>query len=466
VCSFGLTECFDLGFMASTKKTVIFIILLLVFSCSARADGLAGYLASLGPATAVEVAEKDPLGPTRIVFQSQVWRSVPWRHELIIKNPEVLKRTDFVVMSLTGGHGGVSHHDGARRLADALGVRSVVLTRVPNQPLFGGRTEDELLSFTLNEYRQSGDSSWPLLFPMVASVVKGIDVLQGALGQSEIKVVLIGASKRGWTTYLSAAVERRIVGMVPAVFEMVSMQRQIALARARYGRDSEKIRPYTALGLTDALLEPRVKQLIQWLDPHVYAKNYTIPKLVLLGANDPYWVVDSVREYWGALPEPKMLRILPNVGHGVLSEQQAHEAIVLFVSSLLGNRALPAASWSISSASAGQALISGKSKEPLSKCLLWRAVSATPDFREALFKAGPCEVQANGRRFSARVRTCHERHTAAFVELIGSPDIYENLRGLAPSVSTESHVWLAGSAPQGSQGHRTGVVDDSPSDCR
>jgi PhoPQ-activated pathogenicity-related protein len=77
-----------------------------------------------------------------------------------------------------------------------------------------------------------------------------------------LKVVLIGASKRGWTKYLTAAEVSRIMAMVPAVFEMVSMEEQITLMRERYGRDTEKIRPYTALGLTNSLREPRVAQLI------------------------------------------------------------------------------------------------------------------------------------------------------------------------------------------------------------
>lgn len=440
-----------------------YIIIAIVLSVSrlALADGLASYLGSLGPATAIQITEQNPNGPARISYQSQTWRSLPWRHELIVKTPSVLKRTDFVVMSLTGGHGGDSHHEGAQHFADALGVRAVVLTQVPNQPLFGGKTEDDLLSFTLNEYRQSGDGTWPLLFPMVSSVVKGIDVLQETLGERNLKVVLIGASKRGWTTYLSAAVDRRIVGMVPAVFEMISMRKQIALARSRYGQDSEKLRPYTALGLTDALLEPRVSQLVTWLDPRSYAERYTIPKLVLLGANDPYWVVDSVRAYWNAMPEPKILRILPNVGHGVLAEEEAREAIVSFVQMLLSQRAAPKAQWSFSAASGGQALVSGASSAPLSECRLWRATSPSPDFRKALFVTAPCEVLPDKKSFKARVVTCADRNIAAFVELIGQADPQSVPDHKPLPVSTESHVWLAGSSG------KSGVIAQvGPDECR
>jgi len=415
----------------------------------AKADGLDSYVSSLGRPTEISVLERDVHGPSRVSFQSQVWRSIPWRHELIVKAPAKLLRSDFMLVTLTGGRGGEAHHTGAQQLADALGVRAAVLTQVPNQPLYGGKTEDDLLSYTLNEYRQSGDPSWPLLFPMVSSVVKGIDVLQEVLSEPGLRVVLIGASKRGWTTYLSGGVDKRIVGIVPAVFEMVSMQKQIALARSRYGRDSEKIRPYTALGLTDALLEPRVSQLVKWLDPAAYAPRFTMPKLVLLGANDPYWVVDSVREYWDVLPEPKMLRILPNVGHGVLAEESAQQAIVSFVKVLLGNRPLPKVSWNFSSVAQRQAMVSGFSERPLTQCKIWRATSESSDFRKAVFEAAPCEVLPGGRSFKARVATCSKRNTAVFADLLtNSVNAGEEF-----SMSTESHVWLASSTVNGSAKH-------------
>jgi len=420
----------------------------------ANAEGLDSYVSSLGRPTEVSVLERDALGPSRVSFQSQVWRSIPWRHELIVKAPAKLVRSDFVLVTLTGGHGGEGHHSGAQRLADALGVRAAVLTQVPNQPLYGGKSENDLLSYTLNEYRHSGDSSWPLLFPMVSSVVKGIDVLEEVLGERGLSVVVIGASKRGWTTYLSSGVDKRIVGIVPAVFEMISMQKQIALARSRYGHDSEKIRSFTALGLTDAFLEPRVSQLVKWLDPVTYATRFTMPKLVLLGANDPYWVVDSVREYWNVLPEPKVLRILPNVGHGVLAEEAAQLAIVSFVRELLDKRTLPRVSWNFSAAAQGKAIVSGISDRPLTQCRLWRATSENSDFRKAQFVAAPCEVLPGGKGFKARVATCQNRNTAVFADLLTSSGAgAEEL-----SLSTESHVWLAASAGSGSTA-RSGEED-------
>jgi PhoPQ-activated pathogenicity-related protein len=338
---------------------------------------------------------------------------------------------------LTGGDGGSEQQRSAEKLAEALGVRAVVLTKVPNQPLYDGKKEDDLLSFSLDQYRRSGDPSWPLLFPMVSSVVKGIDTLQEVLGEKALKVVLIGASKRGWTTYLTAAVDPRIAAMVPAVFEMVSMEQQIALMRERYGKDSEKIRPYTALGLTDSLREPRVAQMISWIDPLTFFPRYTMPKLVLLGANDPYWVVDSVRRYWEALPEPKMLRVLPNVGHSVLSETTAGEAIVSFVRTVMNAQQLPPIKWRYSSAANGVAMFTGEAKANISRCALWRAASSIPDFRTATFVPVDCQVVEGGRRFKASIPTEIKENIAVFGDVELSSDGGEKI-----VVSTGTQVYL------------------------
>lgn len=405
----------------------------------AYADGLQRYVSRLGPPSHIEIKERDAAGPTRIAFQSQVWREIPWRHELIIKTPQKLQRKDVITIILTGGDGGEDPQNGATQLANALGIRAAVLTKVPNQPLLGGKKEDMLLSYTLDQYRRSGDDSWPLLFPMVASVVKGIDTLQSALDQPDLKVILIGASKRGWTTYLSGAVDKRVAAIIPAVFEMVSMQKQIALARSRYGADSEKIRAYTALGLTDNLLDPRVAELVSWLDPATHFRSLTMPKLILLGANDPYWVVDSVRLYWENLPEPKMLRMLPNVGHGVLGESLASETIVSFIRRVLAKEPIPNITWRFSGASNGKALVMGEGAIPLSRCALWQATSGDLDFRKTKFSPNQCEVLEGGRKFKALISLPQRENTAIFADLETKVDS----RGNKLFFSTESHVYPA-----------------------
>src|SRR5208282_416058 len=105
----------------------------------------------------------------------------------------------------------------------ALATRSVIaeLRMVPNQPLtFVGQTEkrseDGIIAYSWDKYLRTGDETWPLRLPMTNSAVRAMDAITGfcrssARGAVEIaRFVLAGASKRGWTAWTAAAVDRRV----------------------------------------------------------------------------------------------------------------------------------------------------------------------------------------------------------------------------------------------------------------
>ncbi len=74
-----------------------------------------------------------------------------------------------------------------------------------------GRTEDAVIAFSFDRFMATGDESWPALLPMVKSAVRAMDVIQEVvplgLGIPINDFVVSGGSKRGWTTWLTAAVD-------------------------------------------------------------------------------------------------------------------------------------------------------------------------------------------------------------------------------------------------------------------
>ena len=116
-------------------------------------------------------------------------------------------------------------------LAKKMKAPVCFLFGIPNQPLFGGKKEDALIAETFVRYLDTKDPSWPLLFPMAKSLVKAMDALQ-AFAKQEWKVevkkfVVAGASKRGWTTWLTGVADPRVKAIVPMVIDTLNMQKQL-----------------------------------------------------------------------------------------------------------------------------------------------------------------------------------------------------------------------------------------------
>ena len=87
-------------------------------------------------------------------------------------------------------------------------------------------------------------------------------------------------------------------------------------AQKVYGAQSEKLQAYTDLALPARLASDRkLQELRAWIDPYEYRARLKMPKLLQLGTNDRYWVVNSARWYWDDLLAPKAMSQAPNHGH-------------------------------------------------------------------------------------------------------------------------------------------------------
>jgi PhoPQ-activated pathogenicity-related protein len=280
-----------------------------------------------------------------------------------------------------------------------------VLYGVPNQPLLDGKKEDALIAETFVRTLETKDFNWPLLFPMVKSVVKAMDALQ-AFGKQEWKVevtrfVISGGSKRGWTSWLTAATQDpRVVAIAPMVIDTLNMQEQMAHQKKSFGEYSEMIRDYTARGLVPLPPGEDAKKLWSMVDPYFYREKRTLPKLMILGNNDRYWTVDALNLYWDGLKGDKYVTYVPNAGHNLVQKGTTPDqerarmlnALSAFGRAQVTGKPLPKLTWKHDDVD-GQMRVRVEATPEPKGARLWAATSKTRDFRESTWKDQPAKVE-------------------------------------------------------------------------
>jgi len=367
---------------------------------------------------------------------SQVWMGITWEHQIQVYEPQKIDFPDLMPMLITGGGAGDDDQAQALMIANLLGARIAVLYHIPNQPLFGDLREDALISYTWVKYLETGDEDWVLLFPMVKAAVRAMDCLD-AFAQEHCDTTLrgfmpLGASKRGWTTYLTGIVApERCAAIAPMVFDILNMPVQIEHQRDFWGSYSPQISDYTEKGLEQVIGTGRGFRLAWISDPYSYRDQLAMPKLIILGSNDPYWPVDAVNLYYPALPSPKLLLIAPNSGHGLDDMPRVANSLGAFFRLVARGETLPQVRWQFDE-TPDMLKLSFSAEPQAAEGSVWVARSPVRDFREAKWEQAPLTLGQQG--FTAEIDRPEGAYLAAYGELVFPVD---NLR---LTVSTQPRV--------------------------
>jgi PhoPQ-activated pathogenicity-related protein len=354
---------------------------------------------------------------------SQEWQGITWQHALTVIVPPNIRHKDTVLLFIsggsTGGRPGEEDRAMGRKLASIAQMPVAFLSQVPNQPLLGDRKEDDLISETFLRYLETKDSTWPLLFPMVKSAVRAMDALQQIAEQEHgvtiQRFVVTGASKRGWTTWLSAVADDRVAGIAPIVIDTLNFPAQMKHQKATWGTYSEQIADYTLKGLVDIMLNQPEIPLWKWVDPYTYRSHLTVPKLVINGTNDRYWVIDALNLYWDDLVGEKHVLYVPNAGHGLDGgKENALRTLAVFAQNVALGTSLPQLQWKHDDDGERMRLVVQSNPAP-KDVRLWVAHSEDKDFRPDRWEA--TEIKANGDgSFVAHVARPESGHVAFFAE--------------------------------------------------
>jgi PhoPQ-activated pathogenicity-related protein len=377
--------------------------LALAWAVPARAD-LAEYVKKPDDAFAWKLKEKNDNNGNRVFgleLISQKWHDIIWDHNLYVYLHKDAKPGKTMVLMNTGAMRPESHLVGME-ISRQCGTPVAVLYDVPKQPLFGDKKEDALIAETFVRFLETKDDSWPLLFPMVKSVVKAMDALQ-AFTKEELKepvqdFVVTGASKRGWTTWLTAATgDPRVKAIAPMVIDVLDMVSQMKHQNQDFGRPSDQVHDYVERGLVPLPDTDEARRLWRMVDPYSYRDKLTLPKLMILGNNDPYWATDALNLYWDGLKGPKYVAYVPNAGHDLQQDKNADRARAVgalagFTRHIAADKPMPKLDWKHEDAAGKLRLVVDASPAPVS-ARLWVATAPTRDFREARWEERPAATR-------------------------------------------------------------------------
>lgn len=317
----------------------------------------------------------------------------------------------------------------------AIETKSVVahLSNVPFQPLTYiatdtiSRYEDDLIAYGWDKFLTNGareaDVEWLARFPMTRAVVRGMDVVETLTAAKPNPVssfVVSGASKRGWTTWTTAAVDDRVIGMAPLVIDLLNLVPSFNHHHKAYGAWSPAVAEYENFGIMDWMGSEEFDRMLDYVEPYEFRKVFDMPKLIVNGTLDEFFLPDSWQFYWDSIPGPKALQYVPNGNHGLAGSYNT-ENVFSFFNSVIHDEPLPKMDWKVTDTSFDVAVDPNSDYE----ISLWQITNPEArDFR--IWEVGknwqktPINKNSSGAyRIEAPVNA---GYTASFVEVIFNPN--------------------------------------------
>jgi len=368
-----------------------------------------------------------------INMTSQTWRApgevdrTVWTHWLTVVTPAEVKHKKAFLYITAGSNNSAAPRvvdENLARVATLTGSVVAELRMVPNQPLVFAddtrpRTEDEIIAYTWDKFLRGGDDQWPLRLPMTKAAVRAMDTIVSHCAGAQVAVdgfVVAGASKRGWTAWTTAAVDRRVVAVVPLVIDVLNIVPSFKHHLAVYGYYAPAVADYEDMGLMTRFETPRFRELMAIEEPYEYRQRLTMPKFIVNATGDQFFVPDSWQFYLSRLPGVNQLRYVPNADHS-LRGSDAWSSVLAWYHAILNNVPMPQFTWQIDT----DGTIRVRTKDAPSGVMLWQATNpGARDFRlssiGARWKGSLLTSQGNGE-YAARVPRPFRGFTAYMVEL-------------------------------------------------
>ena len=297
-----------------------------------------------------------------------------WQHTVKIYQPKNVIR-DTALLYINGGvRNSISDNPPSSsqseqirfgEIAKKSGAIVIDLQDVPNQFLYfegdtGPRKEDGIIAYSYNKVLENPleNAFWAGHLPMVKSVIKTMDALQGVYSdRNTVSIkhfVVSGCSKRGWAAWLTALSDDRVSALIPFVIDALNTLENIRHIENIYeGKWPPALKDYESQGVLDKLENPEMQMLLKIEDPlsylvcdscEAYHARYQIPKYIVNASGDDFFLPDSSQFYFSKLPGENLLRYVPNSSH-YINKTIVSDALEAFFISELDKQLRPKLSW-------------------------------------------------------------------------------------------------------------------------
>jgi PhoPQ-activated pathogenicity-related protein len=368
---------------------------------------------------------------------SQTWMSKAevdrpeWTHWLTVIRPEKIT-SNVAMLFINGGNNQGRKPDRAdprfAELAKASGAIVADLRMVPNQSLLLSgigkpASEDEIIAFTWEQYLRTGDEKWPARLPMTKSAVRAMDAVTAFLktpeqGSLDVqRYAVSGASKRGWTAWTTAAVDKRVVAAAPLVIDLLNIVPSMNHHWRAYGFWAPAIKDYEARNIFGWRDTREYKALMKIEEPFEYRDRLTMPKFLVHAAGDQFFLPDSSQFYFDKLKGETLMRYVPNTDHS-MRDSDVVETLAAWFDLIAAGQPRPRFTWKIHRR--GEIIV--KTTDQPQEVKLWTAINPEKrDFRlESIGKAYKATVLSpgpDGRTWVAKLTKPERGYSASFVEL-------------------------------------------------
>lgn len=239
---------------------------------------------------------------------------------------------------------------------------------------------------------------------MTKAAVKAMDTVEDFIKHSDemsqstiVKWGVTGASKRGWTTWLTAAVVTdRVFLAAPVVYDELNFTHNLHHHYQAYGGWTWAFQDYYDMNLTARFDEPAMDDFNSLIDPLSYKDRLVnVPLLVIDGGMDEFFLPDDQRYWWDDMTGDKHMIQAPNTEHsyatGIL---EVLPALAAWANAHMEGKPTPVPTWVIEEGTDGGKITvdtgAGVGGAPSLKAVsVWHATSCAKAYRRGKFERYP-----------------------------------------------------------------------------